>query len=200
MNANIATVQEKNSYPAAYSPQIASLDTWEAAVSMGVMFVEERDKWSWALGELASFVRTSKPIGGRPRKSEMLGTLSAFADDIGMRRESISAMCQNFEFYQSIRDQLPENVTWHQLSEARRRSGWRPGMEIEDEHRQHALEFAEEYADATPPKVKRTLADKLADECDRLESIFNREDARLVRAGIRRAIDALNQMIDELRR
>lgn len=160
----------------AYSPQISALSDWEQAVSMGIMFVEERDKWSWALGELASYVRTSKPVGGRPRKSDTLGTLSAFADDIGMRRESISVMCQNFEFYQSIRDELPENVTWHQLSLARRRSGWRPGNDIEPEHQQHALEFANEYADEVPPKQKRTWIDKLVRIDDTLKELAESDD------------------------
>jgi len=170
------TVPEKTVSVADYSPQIAALSDWEAAISMGVMFVEERDKWSWALGELASFVRTSRPIGGRPRKSETLGTLSAFADDIGMRRESISAMCWNWEFFQTMHDQLPENVTWHQLSEARRRSGWRPGNEIEPAHRERALEFAAEYADETPPKQKRTWADKLSRIDDSLKDLADSDN------------------------
>ena len=195
---NAITETEKTVAIIAYSPQIAELDTWESAVSMGIMFVEERDAWSWALGELASFVRTSGVVGGRPRENERTSTLSAFADAIGMRRESISAMCWNWEFFQSMRATLPENVTWHQLSEARRRSGWRPGMEIEDEHRQHALEFAEEYADKMPPKAKRTLADKLADERDRLTQFSTRDDARPVRDGLLLAARVLSDAIDKL--
>ena len=193
------TVTE-NTVISMYSPQIAALSDWEAVVSMGVMLVEGRDEYSWKLGELASFVRTSSPIGGRPRTSDKLGTLSAFADDIGMRRESVSAMCSNWEFFQSMRDDLPENVTWHQLSEARRKSGWRPGAEIEPQHRQHALEIANEYADAgsLTGSRKRTLAERLADERERLRSIADRDDAGQVRHSLALAVDILTDAIEAL--
>ena len=186
------TVPEKTVF---YRPEIAALADWEAAVSLGVMFVERRDEWSWALGELASFMRTSKPSGGRPRASDKIGTLSAFADDIGLRRESLSAMCWNWEFFQDMRATLPENVTWHQLSEARRRSGWRPGMEIGAEHKERAAKFAEEYADEIPPRHKRTLADTLTDERDRLQAIAARPEAEPVRWILLTALKALDEAV-----
>lgn len=201
MVMNQTTVKKKTLSPTAYHAQIAALTDWESAVSMGVTFVEHRDEWSWALGELASYIRTSTLTGGRPVGGERQGTLSAFADSIGMRRESLSAMCWNFEFYAEMRDTLPENVTWHQLSEARRRSGWRPGMGITPEFQERAMQFAEEYADEVPPKRKRTLADILADECDRLAALADRPDMptpvslalRAAKTGIDKALEFLEE-------
>ena len=182
-----------------YSPQVAAIRTWEDGVSLGVIYSEERDTLSWKIGELSSFLRSSSVSGGRPTASNKLGTLSALADSLHMRRESVSAMCSNFEFYFSIRERLPENCSWHDLSEARRDSGWRPGTEITDWHLEKALEFAEKAADKIPSRPRRTLADTLAAERDRLAALAEREEAKPIKYTLGAMDTLLVAAIDILR-
>ena len=173
MNTPLTVIQRTITY----SPQVAAIRTWEDGISLGVIYAEDRDRLSWAIGELASFLRSSSVSGGRPTTDKKLSTLSAIADSLHMRREAVSSMCANFEFYFHVRARLPENCSWHDLSEARRDSGWRPGMDITNEHVEHALQFAEQAADKTTSRPRRTLAASLAAERERLAALAGRDEA-----------------------
>ncbi len=182
-----------------YSPQVAAIRTWEDGINLGVIYAEERDRTAWLIGELASFMRSSSVGGGRPTTAKKLTTLSALADSLHMRREQVSAMCSNFEFYYPMRERLPENCSWHDLSKARIGSGWRPEMgEPTDEHRQYALEIACFVADRSQPRPRRTLADSLAAERERLAALAGRDEAWQINVALREIDILLGEAIEKL--
>ena len=195
MNTPLTVIQRTITY----SPQVAAIRTWEDGISLGVIYAEDRDRLSWAIGELASYMRSSSVGGGRPAAGKKLSTLSAIADSLHMRREAISSMCANFEFYYPIRDRLPENCSWHDLSKARIGSGWRPETgEPTDEHRQRALDIACFVADRSQPRPRRTLADSLAAERERLAALAGRDEAWQIKVSLREIDILLGEAIEKL--
>ena len=171
------TVTKNTVSPVSYPALIRRLHSWEEAVSMGVQFVYEYDQARWKLGALASFVRTSSLVGGRPRKGNEAGTVSRLADAIGIRRESLSAYCWDYEFYSNVQDKLPDNATSRIYSQARRDSKWRPGMEITQEFQAKAISLIEQAVDGDRPHpAPPSIADVLADCYDYLKRQADRYD------------------------
>jgi len=128
--------------------------TWEDAITTGIELREQRDALSFGLGDLALEVCGGRnPEGGRPGHESH--TLSEYARAICEDRSRLSGLVANSEFWpKSERADIPPNVSWYHLSEARRRSGWRPGNPITAEHKARAWNFVNEYASVEeyPPR------------------------------------------------
>ena len=127
--------------------------SWEEAVAVGIELREQRDALSFGLGDMALAVCGGRnPDGGRPGKETH--TLSEYARAIREDRARLSGLVANSEFWPPAeRAELPPNISWYHLSEARRRSGWRPGYEITAGQKSFALRIVNEYAEE--PGAKR---------------------------------------------
>lgn len=145
----------------------AHLKSWDEITAYAADLRQSRDACSWALGDLALFACGQRsPVGGRPRNGSEAYTLSALAFAIGEDRPVLSALMANSEFWPPLdRESLPLNVSWRQCSEARRRSGWRPGRLRTNVQIEFARELLEKFADSpqlvTPrkPKDRRSSLD-----------------------------------------
>src|SRR3990167_3150785 len=127
--------------------------SWKEAVAVGIELREQRDALSFGLGDMALAVCGGRnPDGGRPGKETH--TLSEYARAIREDRARLSGLVANSEFWPTAeRADLPPNVSWYHLSEARRRSGWRPGQMITEKQKEFALQIVNAYAEE--PGTKR---------------------------------------------
>lgn len=151
---------------------------------------EQRDDASWLIGDaLAAYIRPA-PNGGRPPAWAEGRTVAAVARDLGISSSTASGLLHNARFWPAReRAQFPPQVSWYHASEARRRSGWRPGAgDPTPAQRALAWRFIGEYAEETPAagRQARPLAD-----------LLDAEHARLVRlaeqAGPGAVADALER-------
>lgn len=153
MNAELTVKRDKKySLP----DLIDKVETWDEGVALGLLFREERDRMSFALGALADKLCTGKV--GRPSDDAEYKTITAFAEEIGEQREVISQLLANYRHYQHIDAELiPAELSWRQLSQARTRSGVRTGEIPTPEQIDNTVKFLNDYArkgrKAPPPNM-----------------------------------------------
>lgn len=127
-------------------PEFAHLTSWDDILQAAADVRVERDQQTWRLGDLAAYACTAPK--GRPKSGGEPRTVGAFAAAIGEKRSVVNEWVNNARFFDAdMRAELPANVSWRQCAEARRRSGWKPGQPITDEHRLAAFAHIGELAD-----------------------------------------------------
>ena len=144
------------------------LVTWDDIVQEGANLRQERDSFSWQLGDLALYACNRRnPKGGRPSKGNEPYTVSALASAIGEHREVLSRLMALSEFLPPPeRETLPPNVSWRHCSEAVRRSGWRPGEIIASAQKDHFWYFIQDYADGQSVRPRKTQAAEASREAN----------------------------------
>ena len=147
------------------------LQTWDEIVTFGLDLRADRDERTWALGALAAYACPENPDGGRPANGSKEHTLSALARALREQPAAMSAWYWNYKFW-GDRWKLSPDVSWRQFSEARRRCGWRPGVEITDLHRQRAEQLLAAMDEPTrPPDPRPAWRRRLDRACDILAAI-----------------------------
>ena len=177
---------------------------WEDLICAGIAAREERDECSWRLGDLANLACTHPAQGGRPKAGEKEWTKSAFALAIGEQREVISALAANSEFFTlDMRAEVPPQVSWRMCSEARRRSGWRPGVAIEPVHRERAFKFILEFADRAYPTLSpearaRSWQERVGRIASSIRGVLELPGvSERLRRPLKLALDAIEEAVSE---
>jgi len=148
---------------------------------------EERDRLSWFIGAIADRHCVDRPAGGRPAPNEY--TTSKLAYRIHEKAGFVSECRNNWKFYHDIIERVPESVSWRECADARRRSGWRPGVIPTAEQQRNALGFLIEaesghIAEAKDPRPHwRRRLDRACELLSAIEG--DAETPALVRLAIR---------------
>jgi hypothetical protein len=172
------------------------LKTWDEIVSRAAEYRQERDEWSFELGDLTLFA-CGDATPGRPTDERKEHTVSALAFAIGEERSVMSNLMWNSYFWDPTeRKKLPPNVSWRQCSEARRRSGWRPGMEITPKQREFAWTLVFKFADGDQVVPGKHASLDFPDLCRRwytgIQAQFDAAPPG-ARPHLRKAIDELQE-------
>jgi len=97
----------------------------------------ERDERTWAIGALADRYCIDRPLGGKPSPQDY--TTAKLAHRIGEKPGFVSECRNNWRFWFTILEDIPESASWRQCADARRNSGWRPGEDVTQEYLRRAL-------------------------------------------------------------
>jgi len=153
-------------------PHIPDLKTFDERMAYYADVRVERDMRTWILGYGAYQMCMERPAGGRPAQDDF--TIAKFAALLGEKPGPVGEYRNNYIFWQDDFDAIPENASWRQCADARRRSGWRPGADITPDHIRHAIEFLTKAVDgglARPPDPRPAWQRRLARACDLLSAI-----------------------------
>jgi len=115
----------------------------------------ERDRYSWFIGAWACRYCVERPVGGRPGPDDY--TTAKLAGRIGELPHVVGEWRNNYFFWQSLFERIPDNASWRNCADSRRRCGWRPGKPITEEHEEHAIKFLLEKTDWIPERDARPL-------------------------------------------
>ena len=136
-------------------PHIPELKTFDERMAYYADVRTERDAHTWRLGYGAFTECPERPNGGRPAPTDF--TIAKFAAMLGEKSGPVGEYRNNFAFWKNCFSHIPENASWRQCADARRASGWRPGMVVTAVHLKHALEILNEKVDrseAIPPDTR----------------------------------------------
>ena len=150
-------------------PKFSSFDEWIAYMAD---LRAERDVRSWILGQGADEKCSVRPNGGKPGPEEF--TIARFAHALNEEPSVVGEWRNNYHFWAENFESIPENASWRQCADARRRSGWRPGGKITHTHIIHALKFLMKAVDEGAPHIpdlRPSWRRRLARACDLLSAI-----------------------------
>ena len=153
-------------------PDIPDLQTFDERMAYYADIRVERDIKTWILGKGAYDECPENPNGGRPAPTDF--TLAKFAAILGEKPGPVREYRNNYAFWKFEFESIPENASWRQCADARRASGWRPGMEVTDLHIKHAVEFLCKKVDLIttfPPDPRPAWRRKLDRACEMLTGI-----------------------------
>lgn len=171
-------------------PHIPDLKTFDERMTYYADVRVERDLRTWILGYGAYQLCVERPAGGRPAPTDF--TIAKFAAMLGEKVGPVGEYRNNYIFWQDDFDAIPENASWRQCADARRRSGWRPGADITPDHVRHALQFltkAVDEGESRPPDPRPTWRRRLDRAVEILAGVAaDRETPPLVALAVRTLI------------
>ena len=132
-------------------PHIPDLKTFDERMAYYAEARTDRDRWSWVLGFGAFSECSVRPNGGKPGPEDF--TLAKFARALNEEPSVIGEWRNNYQFWIGHFPAIPENASWRQCADARRKSGWRPGADITPDHIRHALQFLTKAIDEGAPRA-----------------------------------------------
>src|SRR3990167_6998256 len=158
-------------------PDIPALETFDERMAYYADVRVERDLRTWILGYGAFTECQDKPAGGRPLPTDF--TIAKFAAMLGEKVGPIGEYRNNYAFWLwgGAFELIPDNASWRQCADARRASGWRPGMEVTGEHIQHAVEILIQKVDNAEPRPLDTRP-LWAREIERASTLLTRAASR----------------------
>ena len=168
-------------------PHIPDLKTFDERMAYYADVRVERDLRTWILGCGAFMECPENPNGGRPGPSDF--TIAKFSAMLGEKPGPMGEYRNNFAFWMGHFSPIPENASWRQCADARRASGWRPGMVVTPAHLKHALEILNkkvDNADPHPPDPRPAWRRKLDRAVEILAGVAaDRETPALVALAVR---------------
>ena len=154
-------------------PHVPDFDSYDEWIAYMADQRYERDQRTWIIGRGAYEKCVVRPNGGKPGPDEF--TLAKFARVLNEEPSVIGEWRNNYQFWIGHFPAIPENASWRQCADARRRSGWRPGAEITPDYIQHALQFLTKAVDEGgtlhPPDPRPAWRRRLDRACELLSAI-----------------------------
>ena len=134
-----------------------NIQSWDDVVQFAANLRQDIDNNKFDLGDLVHWA-CPRRHAGRPKLADERWNVSDLARSIGVSQPYLSNLASNSEFFtEDIRDELPPQVSWSQLAEARRSTGWRPGRGVTVDLQVAALEYVQLAADGNLPRPETTV-------------------------------------------
>jgi len=131
--------------------------SWEDVETLASSLRDAVDTKKFELGDLVHWACPRRKAG-RPKLADERWNVSRLAAAIGVSQPYLSNLASNAEFYtKDIRDELPPQISFSQLSEARRRTKWKPGGEVTTDLQIEALKYVRLAADGDLPRPEITV-------------------------------------------
>lgn len=134
------------------------IESWDEVISVAADLRQDLDQNKFKLGALVNTFCPRRPTG-RPSDDDDRWNISSLAGSIGENRSTLSMLAANEEFWREYLDEIPPQVSFRQLHEARTSTGWKPGKVVEQEQIQSALDAIIKMADGTWEKPKKERKD-----------------------------------------